>query len=103
MVGRMPKYFFDAYDGRQHCVDAQGEHLDDDREACAQAHAILNALISEDQVFGKDRSYHVSVRRQTTLICQVDYSIAKAQVTKGEIAHRAYPNRSRDYLGSERS
>ncbi|MGI3902393.1 MAG: DUF6894 family protein [Janthinobacterium lividum] len=64
----MPKYFFDAYDGRQQCTDSQGEHLEDDHEARTQADAILNALIRDDRHFGESSSYHVSVRRDEILV-----------------------------------
>ncbi len=103
MVGRMPKYFFDAYDGRQHCVDSQGEDLDDDQEACAQANAILNALISDDRDFGRDCSYHVSVRRDTTLVCQLNCAMTKVSVTGDESVRRISPKKSHDFLGSEQS
>jgi hypothetical protein len=93
----MRRYFFDAYDGRQHCIDPQGEDLGSDQEACDQAIVILHALIRDDPHLGQTRSYHVSVRCDAALVVyQVECVVTENWTVREDAAGPTFPKAGRD-------
>ena len=93
----MPRYFFDAYDGRQSCIDPQGELLGSDQEARDQAFAIIKALVRDDARLGDTTNYHVSVRRDGTFVVyQLDCALTDRWAFREETIDHEHPRAGRD-------
>lgn len=83
----MPRYFFDADDGRQSCTDSQGLDLRDDREARVEAIALVQTLVSDDRHLDGGSRYHVCVRRDGNVpVYRVDFALTESWAVTPETA-----------------